>query len=216
MLALPSLASAQAVNGLYVAGGVGLNFLQAESLRYGFPGSVKHGHPEPNLGGIGVLSLGWGFGNGFRAEIEGSFRENGLGNPGGLEKKPGLMANVMYDFVGLVPMVQPYIGLGAGYQWVIAQGLHGHTPAFNYYGPDHNQGGFAYQAILGASFPITAVPGLSMTAEYRFMGMTGNRSYGVRTTTGPAAHGALTFGDDFNHSVLIGMRYEFGGPLLKR
>jgi len=214
LTALPTIASAQAVNGPYVAGGLGLNFLQNQDLRFGFPGAVSTGFSHPGVGGAGVLSLGWGFGNGFRAEIEGGFRENGLRDPGGLEKKPSLMANFIYDFVGLVPMVQPYFGVGAGYSWVIAQGLHGRQPTYSYYGPDHNQGGFAYQAIAGASYPITAIPGLSLTAEYRFMGMTGNRSFGaVRLPpTGPAPHGSITFRDDFNHSLLIGMRFEFGAP----
>jgi hypothetical protein len=29
-----------------------------------------------NPGGVGVGSIGWGFGNGIRAEIEGNYREN--------------------------------------------------------------------------------------------------------------------------------------------
>jgi len=29
------------------------------------------------------------------------------------------MVNVLYDFVGLTPVVQPYVGLGVGYQGAI-------------------------------------------------------------------------------------------------
>lgn len=215
MMSLPvAAANAQAIDGPYVAGGLGFNFLQDENPRFAVPGAVVTGHSHPYLGGDGVLSLGWGLGNGFRAEVEGDFMENGLHNPGGLEKKTGAMANFIYDFVGVVPMVQPYIGVGAGYQWVIDQGLHGAGPGFTYYGPDHNQGSFAYQAIVGASYPISSVPGLAMTAEYRFMGLTGDRSYGVTVTptAGTGVHGSLTFRDDYNHSFLIGMRYSFGQP----
>ena len=214
LAAVPAIASAQAVNGPYVAGGLGMNILQNQDLRMGFPGAVSNASSHPGVGGIGVLSMGWGFGNGFRAELEGGFRENGLHNPGGLEKKPSVMGNVIYDFVGVMPMLQPYVGVGAGYAWAIEQGLHGRQPSYSYYGPDHTQGSFAYQAILGASYPITSIPGLSLTGEYRFMGMTSNRSYGaVRLPpTGPAPHGSITFRDDYNHSILIGMRYEFGAP----
>ena len=38
------------------------------------------------------------------------------------------------------------------------------------------EGGFAFQAIAGLSFPIPNVPGLSLTAEYRFFGVPGGRS----------------------------------------
>ena len=34
------------------------------------------------------------------------------------------MVNVLYDFVGLVPYVQPYVGVGAGYQWAKETNLH--------------------------------------------------------------------------------------------
>jgi outer membrane protein OmpA-like peptidoglycan-associated protein len=216
MLVLPMIATmnahAQAIEGPYVAGGLGFDFLQDENPRFGLPGGVVTKHSHPYLGGTGVLSMGWGFGNGFRAEVEGDFIENGLHNPGGLEKKAGAMANVLYDFVGVVPMVQPYVGVGVGYQWVIDQGLHGAGPGYTYYGPDHNQGDFAYQAILGVSYPIQSMPGLALTAEYRFMGLMGDRSYGVTVTptAGASSHGAITFRDDYNHSVLIGLRYTFG------
>src|SRR5665213_3167517 len=83
---------------------------------------------------MAVLSLGWGFGNGLRAEIEGDYRQNnGFNNPqgygapanaGGQEQKAGGMLNILYDFVGMTPMVQPYIGVGAGYQAVIEDNLH--------------------------------------------------------------------------------------------
>jgi len=215
MMGLPvAAANAQAIDGPYVAGGVGFNFLQDENPRFAVPGAVVTGHSHPYLGGDGVLSLGWGLGNGLRAEVEGDYLENGLHNPGGLEKKSGVMFNAIYDFVGVVPMVQPYFGIGAGYQWVMDEGLHGAGPGFTYYGPSSYRSSFAYQAIVGVSYPIASVPGLALTTEYRFMGLTGNRSYGVDVIPaagpGPAVHGTMTFRDDYNHSILIGLRYTFG------
>ena len=70
------------------------------------------------------------------------------------------------------PLFVPYIGAGAGYQWasehVTLGGISG----------SETKGAFAYQAILGAGFPIPSVPGLAITAEYRFMGLAGDRDYG--------------------------------------
>ena len=81
-------------------------------------------------------------------------------------------------------------------------------------GPSHNQGDAAYQAIVGMAMPLPSVPGLSLTAEYRFMGMFGDRSYGVQVTpaVGTSMHGAVTSRADYNHSILIGLRYTFGAP----
>ena len=74
-----------------------------------------------------MVSVGWGFGNGLRAELEGDYRYNafdgatGFGSQrhdlaAGHEQKFGGMVNVLYDFVGLTPMLQPYVGVGVGYE----------------------------------------------------------------------------------------------------
>ncbi|MFM7416714.1 MAG: hypothetical protein ACKO51_13185, partial [Alphaproteobacteria bacterium] len=77
VMALPVLAQAQPVSGLYLGGGVGANMLQDTTLK----GSVNNAagtkiENEFEIGYVGVLSLGWGFGNGLRAEIEGNYRSN--------------------------------------------------------------------------------------------------------------------------------------------
>jgi len=225
MMALPlAAANAQAIDGLYVAGGAGANFIQRESFQAGFPGAKGSGDMRSNIGPAVVLSLGWGFGNGFRAEIEASYRQNnGFNNPqgfgapasgGGDEQKIGGMVNVLYDLVGIVPMVQPYVGVGVGYQDVIEQNLH-ITPlsGTGVNVRTNDRGGFAYQAILGVAFPVDAVPGLAITAEYRFMGLAGDRSYpatGPGIVAGSTAPGTLKSTNDFNHSLLVGFRYAFG------
>jgi OOP family OmpA-OmpF porin len=213
MMALPlTVTNAQTIDGLYVGAGAGINILQPGSLRLRIPGtSATEAGNADHVGPAVLTSLGWGFGNGFRAEIEGNYRENATG--GGTEQKAGAMANVLYDFVGLIPMVQPYVGGGAGYEWTIEQNLHGTGTGFAFSAPSGNRGGFAYQAIGGIAFPITTLPGLALTAEYRFVGLTGDRSYGaaVIPAAGPAVRGTLSSANDFNHSVLIGFRYAFGG-----
>ncbi len=35
------------------------------------------------------------------------------------------MVNVLYDFVGVVPVVEPYIGVGVGYLWAQEDNVHG-------------------------------------------------------------------------------------------
>jgi OmpA-OmpF porin, OOP family len=210
LAALPLAARAEPVTGLYVGGGLGMNLMQNETdaSQNGFttPGKSL----EMTIGATGVGSVGWGFGNGLRAEFELDYRYNGINgaveppfghvSSSGSEQKYGPMVNVFYDFNGISPVFVPYIGAGVGYQWATvnesnsAQHLATGTA-----------GAFAYQAILGAAIPISSVPGLAFTAEYRFMGLTGDRDYSDSATS-------TTIGrtNDFNHSILIGLRYTFG------
>jgi outer membrane protein OmpA-like peptidoglycan-associated protein len=175
--------------------------------------------------------LGWGFGNGLRAEIEGSFRNNKFQNvdafgttlqAGGNEKKYGAMVNVLYD-IPVAPWVMPYIGAGVGYQWARWQNFSAYNlgtistvspaiaPAALAFNADATEGEFAYQAIAGVGFPIPAVPGLAFTLEYRFMGLSGERSYpGSVTLNGASAPVSIRAGTDYNHSILLGVRYNFG------
>jgi len=188
MIAMPlTMANAQAVDGPYVALGAGVNLMQKENFKGGGSASLDAG---PAV----VVSLGWGFGNGLRAEVEGSWRKNEFSNTVGTnvnEQKYGGMVNAFYDFVGVIPVVQPYLGVGVGYQaaQINGAGL-----------PTSSVGSFAYQAMAGAALPIDAVPGLSVTAEYRFMGLAGERSYGT----------GVTSTSNYNHSILVGLRYAFG------
>jgi len=216
MLALPlAAANAQPVTGLYVGAGLGVNFLQSESFKLAIPGASATGNIKSSIGPAVVVSLGWGFGNGLRAEIEGDYRQNKFkdtngiaGSEGGLEQKAGGMVNVLYDFVGLIPYVQPYVGVGVGYQQAYEDNLY---VSGLFHSPNNNKGSFAYQAILGTGFPIASVPGLALTAEYRFMGLAGNRDYPAVVNVGAGTvHGTLTSTNDYNHSVLLGVRYNFG------
>jgi outer membrane protein OmpA-like peptidoglycan-associated protein len=213
-------ANAQPVDGLYVGGGVGANFIQRESFNTSFLKTKPlSGDVRSNIGPAVVMSLGWGFGNGLRVEIEADYRQNnGFNNPqgyggpasaGGNEQKVGGMVNALYDFVGIVPVVQPYIGVGVGYQEAIEQNLHfvplNYPTGFT--ASNHSIGSFAYQAILGVAFPIATVPGLSLTGEYRFMGLAGDRNYPAKTGS---LGGDLESTNNYNHTLLVGFRYAFG------
>jgi outer membrane protein OmpA-like peptidoglycan-associated protein len=173
------------------------------------------------MGPVVVLSLGWGFGNGLRAEVEGDFRSNnynggsGFGLPvnvTGSEKKFGAMVNVLYDFNGLTPMFVPYVGAGVGYQWAATQDLVVTSAAGSGVTNNNTAGSFAYQAIVGAAVPLPGVaPGLALTAEYRFLGLSGDRTYNnVFNVGGFIVPGTSTHTNDYNHAFLIGVRYNFG------
>jgi outer membrane protein OmpA-like peptidoglycan-associated protein len=222
VLALPIAANAQAVKGLYMGGGVGINILQQQSATGSFTGMTGlNSTSRSTLGPAAVVALGWGFGNGLRAEIEAGYRYNGLnsvtagGLPtqgGGTQQTFGGMVNVLYDFVGLSSMIQPYVGAGIGYQGVTLTNTYARNAAAAVAVRNGTQGAFAYQAILGAAMPIASVPGLALTAEYRFMGLAGDRSYSATATpaVGAAVSGSVSTSESFNHSVLLGVRYNFG------
>ena len=226
VLSLPLAAQAQPVTGLYVGGGAGLNLHQNSS---------DGGLEIKSSPGWGVVaSLGWGFGNGLRAELEGNFRWNdvdevrlsGLPNPAvrsetlvrrsGYVKSYGVMANVLYD-IGAVQRWPVHITLGAGigYAWheydnvggaTQFQGLSNAAVRIN-----DTDGDFAYQGIAGLSVPISAVPGLAITAEYRYFATLSPRLNGVVTNTATGARAGFRYdADNQNHSVLLGVRYNFG------
>ena len=221
-LGLPLAAQAQSIQGLYIGGGIGGNYLQGTDIA-GSDFGGTNSSVDFHWGWAGVLSLGWGFGNGLRAEIEGSYRQNEVsdisfaGIPGltekGNAKSWGAMANVLYDFNlgSSLGGITPYIGGGLGYVWQeydkVGIRIGGNTLDFNGDG-----GAFAYQAILGAAYPIDQVPGLAITAEYRFLGTVSQSMSGTgrSSVAGVADAGNVKFDvDNFNHSLLIGLRYAF-------
>jgi OmpA-OmpF porin, OOP family len=209
---VPSRA-AEPTMGWYISGAAGLNFMQQEPIR-SVRGITTNNTNNNNLnikfdvGGLGVLGGGYAFGNGFRTEFQFNYRYNGIssitgprGNTasfnnshnGGSEQKYGPMPTLYYDFYTLSPAYVPYIGIGVGYQFV--------REKLNVGGFDANstKGAFATQAIFGAAFPIDSVPGLSVTTDYRFMAVVGNRSYSN-----------VTLGNNYNHAITVGLRYAFG------
>jgi outer membrane protein OmpA-like peptidoglycan-associated protein len=243
LAAAPIAAKAQAVSGLYIGAGAGVNFLQREPISSTtFPGvlptnlaSSLSNSPQSvrsQVGFAGVLSVGYGLGNGLRFEIEGDARDNKLKNSnaaningtrigvGGDEIKYGGMFNALYDFDFGFPVV-PYVGVGVGYQWAQEQNFRAYTGQFgtgglaSLYRTNQGDGAFAYQGIVGAAFPIAAVPGLSLTAEYRYLGMTGDRTLNAQYLANrPAPLGTSTaakikFSDETNHTIMVGLRYAF-------
>ena len=218
---LAGMAQAQPVTGLYIGAGGGANFLQQEQLRSVTVGGLTtpaFGRNSFETGVVGVGSVGYGFGNGLRVELEGDYRSNrfspvrgpGVLGSGGREQKYGPMVNVLFDLDVGSPYVFPYIGAGAGYQWVADRGAQ--TSSFG--AVQSRLGGtdssFAYQAIAGLSFPIPPVVGLSLTAEYRYFALTGDRTFGNTVFAGgTAVSSRVKTTDNYNHSLMLGLRYAF-------
>jgi outer membrane protein OmpA-like peptidoglycan-associated protein len=228
-LATPLVATAQPVQGLYISLGAGVHLPQNPRVTALAPG---FGTGKLHIGegvGFDVLgSVGYGLGNGMRFEVEGDFNRtkirqlNGtpfptVANSDGHVRTMGVMANALYDLDTGFPWVYPYLGVGAGYQWTKLSGF-GVTkvspgPGFAY-ATDDTSGAFAWQAIVGASFPIPNVPGLSATLDYRFMDILGGEKFSGAEAigAGPAVPASIKLHNQFNHSLILGVRYAFNAP----
>src|SRR3954447_25811977 len=97
-MALPLAANAQAVNGPYIGLGAGVNFMQNEHAKVSVgTAETRTADAKVQLGPAVVGSIGWGFGNGLRAEVEANYRYNafsdsdttGVTRLGGNEQKFG-------------------------------------------------------------------------------------------------------------------------------
>ena len=228
VLMAPAIAQAQPVNGLYVAAGAGFNWLNNISeTTYATGGSGALG-VRTDYGWVILGSVGWGFGNGLRVEGEMNYRSNdvsgfslfGLNIPGagGTISTYGVMVNALYD-IGAVQgwPVHITLGGGIGYAWNrwsnvgVTLAIGNTSGTYNY---DDTAGAFAYQFIAGLSVPIRQVPGLYLTAEYRYFATLAASISGTATASIPERGVALTNltvkPDNVNQSVLLGVRYNFG------
>ena len=86
LAALPAAVNAQPVNGVYVGAGVGINKLMDMGVSNA-PGAKY----SANLGVAALGAVGYGFGGGLRAELEGNFRTAGskLVAANGVNKRAG-------------------------------------------------------------------------------------------------------------------------------
>jgi outer membrane protein W len=241
MVPLAAVAQTEPVTGIYIGAAGGFNIKtnpNVNNIVSSTPGSVFLNTPNSSLstsiGGAAFGALGYGFGNGLRAEIEGDYRGNSFSNTSarnragtgvstgasGSERLYGPMVNVVYDFNNLIPYVTPYLGVGVGYQWARLSNfsttgtgtLAAVAPTIT---SDDTRGSFAAQGIVGGAFNIPSVPGLALTAEYRILAMTGTRNYnaGLTTTIGgvrSTEFGKFQLGHDLNNTFLFGVRYNFG------
>jgi len=223
---LAGRAYAQPITGPYISLGAGVDYLQDEKLRRSsfFQGQKLKFDPA---GAVGVAAAGYGFGNGFRVEVEGDYRYNQFHDlhrtffpavAGGHQENYGGMLNGYFDLDVGSPYVYPYFGVGAGYSETRLTRLGVFVPAAGFSSKsDGTLGAFAYQAMFGLSFPVSFVPGLSMTAEYRFFSVVENGHFReTDQTVGPegvsTSQGRTAFRHDYNHSAMIGLKYALFTP----
>ena len=221
LLAAPFGAQAQPFRGFYIGAGAGWNYRESVDTT-GF--QIVPFRPKiDGQSGFGALgSAGYGFGNGWRLEVEGNYRYSTIsrisGTPlpgvaGGEFKTYGVMANALFDMDIGFPWIYPYLGVGFGYGWTNLRRAYDNSitsfpVAARFSG---TEGDFAFQAIAGLSFPVPRVPGLSLTAEYRFYGLFGEEQFGARFFTGPfTTTGHVTLRNQYNQSIFGGIRYAFG------
>ena len=209
-LALPIAAHAQPVTGPYVSlsGGTSIeNPIGFENRSAGTSGKIDFRNSY-----AGDTAVGYGFGDGFRVELNGEFFRNtahkfsynGGGESlasGGLNTY-GPMVNALYDIdVGLP--IFPYVGAGVGYQWQKFV-----TPVKSEFdGVGGTRGSFAYNIIAGVAYPLPVVPGLSLTGEYKFTQLVESRNYHDYE-----ADSSIHIGQSSSHTFLVGLRYQIFNP----
>jgi OOP family OmpA-OmpF porin len=217
-LALPHLAKAQPVTGIYVSGGGGYSVEERLKAKdFVGAGQSVGGFAKISLrdGYTGEASVGYGFGNGLRVELEGDYYNNRFNNAaiyfngypsigakaGGYEQKYGGFVNALYDFDIGLPWLFPYVGGGVGWQIADYNNI-----AINNLSVNKDKDALAFQGIAGLSLPIPPVVGLSATVEYRFVELTGNRKLNGEDGGIPVS---FKIGHEYNNSVLVGLRYAF-------
>jgi OOP family OmpA-OmpF porin len=97
-------------------------------------------------------------------------------------------------------------------------GFNSSPPGFVFPHPpgDQTKSDFAYQGIVGFSYDLGFVPGLAMTAEYRFLGVL-DPQQAFRTNEYDAdgdliATNNARYGNDFDHTLMLGLRWSLFPP----
>jgi OmpA-OmpF porin, OOP family len=224
ILAVPTTTRAQPISGIYIGAGAGYNYLEDVNTKPSLPVLDS---PRLNIrgnSGFGALgSIGYGLGDGWRFELEGNYRQTNINRvtgtvfpttAGGENRTFGVMANAIFDLDIGFPWLYPYLGVGAGAAWTDLNHAYVAGTNFPFLLRQNGTGAatIAYQLIAGLSFPIPNMPGLSLTAEYRFFGMFNDQSYQGTLTSGapPTVRSeAVKLRQQYNNSALFGVRYAF-------
>ena len=187
LIAAPLAARAQAVNpppvtGPYVSFGAGGNYMQDEPF-VNSNGTASNARLRSRIGPVVVGALGYGRGNGLRVELEGDYRQNRFAEGRGL----GFPAAAGGNELKYGPMVNALYDL---------TGLIPFPYAAPYAGL-----GVGYQWAQWNSVHTYGVP-------------TGFPRLSSDDSRGALAYqaGRIKLGNDFNHSLVIGVRYNFGAP----
>ncbi|MEZ5894228.1 MAG: OmpA family protein [Parvularculaceae bacterium] len=218
--------AAHAYEGLYGAIGAGYtSMLKDQDVtndQSGGGGAFAFDSSADYDGGLGVYAaIGKPIGNGFRAELEFSYRDaditsiaaDGAGFTGwpsgsisGSSTTKALLANFLYDF-GVGNGVTPYAGVGVGFAHVdhdiigTVSGGSPISPMAIAYGD--GEFGLAYQGIAGVAIDLTE--GLVLDLTYRYF-VAQKKAYDGALGGVPAEIEAA----NKSHNLFAGLRWNFG------
>ena len=217
----------------YLAIGGGLNFASDPTVGIFQDLGVTESHSLSankqsgfGTGGLGLITAGLDFKNGWRTELEGSYRHNssarfnvqaeGSTTVGVDRTTYALMANVWRDFA-LVDRVGLHVGggLGVAEREMNVTSTYSGSTSINYTGG-------AYQ--VGAGLDFILMPGLKATLDYRIFGLfsgdSGNilvpTSCGVSPSGGTCSgntHESVSLGlssTSIDQSIIFGLRWSLG------
>jgi len=159
-------------------------------------------------GWVAGVNAGYAWGNNWRTEIEGNYRENDVNKVKGVGASGGdgsfrswdAMLNQIYDFNNRSRWT-PYLGVGVGAVWQDARHIG------NVFAPattidKSSVAAFAYQGIAGVEYDIT--PQAAFGLRYNYFGaLQGER---FKTNTGARVKDSDGYG---NHAVQVTFRYGF-------
>lgn len=212
--------AAHAYQGVYGAIGAGLSYVGPDRDFEG-TGALAFDSEADFDNGIGVYAaLGHANANGWRKELEFSFRQNdlrhlpgdGLGFTGWSEntvdgdiQSLAFMFNLIKDF-NSDSSVTPYVGVGVGLARLEADYI-GNDPnfsgGFGALSINDDEIGLAYQGIAGLAFELAE--GLILDLSYRYFA-TSDMEF-----DGTLAGLPEEFEQEYNsHSVFAGLRWNFG------
>jgi outer membrane protein OmpA-like peptidoglycan-associated protein len=197
--------------GPYIGAAGGGSFLNDISPNGG--GADQKSEFDPGFVGLGTV--GWGFGNGFRAELEGGYRRNDLRSVrnstdpnGGALGTMSLMVNGLYDIdPGMFGVdsygFMPHVGLGVGW----ARPRFDNAKSFNGNTVSGKDDVLAYQGIAGVSYAV--MPQVKLDLDYRYFG-TDRGTF--NSSPGLGGVGSPTRTSLNDQEVTLGIRYEFWAP----
>lgn len=182
---LPEAAPAIDAEGIYVGGLGGVNFLNAEREKNHHHDNLNfrnHRRHRDNFlaGWIAGLDIGYRACEGYRVEVEATFRENKLKSRSArrdlingicCSRRPAktwsLMANGYYE-ISQCWCVTPYIGAGIGYDNVDFKRCRNRLfdSSTRHHRNRNDKGGFGWQVMLGGLMPLDDC--MEAGLEYRF------------------------------------------------
>ena len=215
----------------YVSLGGGFNFASTPSLStsapYYYGSSTPYPYSPPiltsakqvkdyGIGGLALISGGLDFHNGWRVELEGSYRHSsgarfnvqaeGSTSVGVDRSTYALMANIWHDFA-LTDVVGAHLGGGLG---VDSQSLH--TTSQLSGSKTSTSSGGAGQLGLGVDF--TVMPHLKLALDYRYFSVFSTQSSRSRDSTSAISASENLFvttkDNTGDQSIIVSLRWTFG------